>query len=406
MLTNGVYMHKKIFAGTLFLFGLASIASAHGMQRVSSAWAGISRQTADSAFLTARCVASNADTVRVTWAYPNVSRTTVLRPASCTDLLRVAKGTVTQVATITFLPKRGATTGNAVVRTITIPARVVVLPPPTIDSASVDTIVAPPIVVPPPDTTPTGPPATPTAFTPNLPANMRLKAESSFETYVSGSTNADGLEVINWTGNTVESATTFGVRSVASTGGGQGARALRTWFPENHAGDGVGPLTITVGLDGSPAHYMSVRMRYMPGYVLHTNSEKLFYPVMQSRNGPIALMNVGPRGHLAGLPFPIEDNQPGGPITADGVIPIGRWFTAEFYAQMNTPGNADGIWQAWVDGVRVLNVTNKQFSRNSTTQERFDRGRLDFTRGGGPATILTPLGGQWIEVDRVAFYIR
>ena len=73
---------------------------------------------------------------------------------------------------------------------------------------------------------------------------------------------------------------------------------------------------------------------------------------------------------------------------------------------MNTPGNADGIWQAWVNGVRVLHVTNKQFSRNATTQERFDRGRLDFTRGGGPSSVLTPAGGQWLEVDRVAFYIR
>jgi hypothetical protein len=38
------------------------------------------------------------------------------------------------------------------------------------------------------------------------------------------------------------------------------------------------------------------------------------------------------------------------------------------------------------------------------SQVLFLRGRLDFTRGGGPSSVLTPLGGQWVDVDRLAFY--
>lgn len=401
-----------VLAATVAVFGAAAFASAHATQRVSSASVGISRQTADSAFLTARCYASNADTVRAIWAYPNVSRSVALRPSNCTDVLRVAKGTVAQVATIAFTPKRGAATGNAIVRTITIPARVVVLPPPTIDSASVDTVVAPPVVVPPPDTQPpvVTPPATPSAFTPNLPAGMRLVRETSFENYTDGSRDADGIEVINWTGNTVESAGSFGARGVACNGG-YGTRCFRTWFPGNHAGDGVGPSTLLVGGLNSRAHYMAVRMRYSPGYVLHSNGEKLFYPVgpvlPSGGNGQAyaASMNVGGSGHILGYDAPIETQPPMGPLSAANVVPIGVWFTAEFFAEMNTPGQSNATLQVWINGVRVVNKTGIMLS-NSATQQLFDRGRRDFTRGGGPSSVLTPANGQWVEMDRLAFYAR
>lgn len=263
---------------------------------------------------------------------------------------------------------------------------------------------------PPVDTTPpvVTPPVGGTA--PNLPAGMRLVAATSFETYTDGSANADGIQIINWAQNVTENAATFGVRSVASSGG-IGNRALRVWFPGNHAGDGVGPLTaIAAGLN-SRAHYMVVRMRYMPGYVFHSNSEKLFYPVgpqlAGGGNGPAysASLNVSCCGHFIGYNTPIETSPVGEPLSAAGVVPIGRWFTAEFYADLNTPGQANGTRYAWIDGVRVVSKTGHMFT-NSAVQQLFDRGRLDFTRGGGPSSVLTPTGGQWLEVDYLAFYVR
>ncbi len=255
----------------------------------------------------------------------------------------------------------------------------------------------------------TAPPPPPPSggFAANLPSGMRLVAETSFESWLDGARYSDGIEVINWAQNSAESASSFGVRSVAGTGG-QGSRAIRAWFPGNHAGDGIGPLTLMVSGLNSSAHYMVARMRYMPGYQLHGNSEKMFYPVGPVGNSTAhaALMNVGPGGQFVGLSGPVETSPVGEPLSSAGVVPIGRWFTVEFYAQLNTPGRSDGVWQAWVDGVRVVNRTNWMFSNNTTTQQLFDRGRLDFTRGGGPSAILTPAGGQWLEVDRLAFYAR
>ncbi len=247
-------------------------------------------------------------------------------------------------------------------------------------------------------------------FAANLPAGMRLVADTSFENYVDGTNNADGIVVINWVQNTIESASTFGVRGVPSSGG-EGTRALRTWFPGNHAGEGVGPATLMVGGLNSRAHYMVVRMRYSPNYVLHTNGEKMFYPVgpplATGGNGAAyaASMNVGGSGHILGYDAPIETSPPMGPLSAANVIPIGRWFTVEFFAEMNTPGQSDGTLQVWVDGVRVVNKQGVMLS-NSATQQLFDRGRRDFTRGGGISGILTPPEGQWVEVDRLAFYAR
>lgn len=242
-------------------------------------------------------------------------------------------------------------------------------------------------------------------FAQNLPSGMRLFSETSFENFVDGSRSADGIEVMNWANNTSENASTFGVRSVAGSGG-YGTRAIRAWFPGNHAGDGVGPLTLMASGLNSTAHYMVARMRYMPGYRFHSNSEKMFYPVLQNPIGGAALMNVGGGGQFIGLLGAIETSPIGVPLSSPNVVPIGEWFTVEFYASLNTPGRSDGVWQAWVNGVRVVNYTGIMFSNSTTTQQRFDKGRLDFTRGGGPSSVLTPAGGQWVEVDRLAFYVR
>jgi hypothetical protein len=379
-------------------------------QRVTRAPAlRIVQQTADSAVVVVRWVQSNADTVRVAWTYPNLTAQRIATGARRADTVRVAKGAAAQTISVTLTPKRGAVTGAVRTGTLSIPVRPAPpVPAPSIDSIVVDTARAgAPVVVPSPDTTP---PAVPTAFTPNLPAGMRLIRETSFENWTDASRDADGIEVINWTNNTTENAATFGARSVTCNGG-YGTKCFRTWFPGNHAGDGVGPSTLMVYGLNSRAHYMAVRMRYSPGYVLHTNGEKLFYPIgpelPTGGNGPAyaASMNVGGSGHILGYEAPIETQPPMGPLSGPNVVPIGRWFTAEFFAEMNTPGQANATLQVWIDGVRVVNKTGIMLS-NRPTQQLFDRGRRDFTRGGGPSAVLTPPGGQWVEMDRLAFYAR
>ncbi|MFN8885415.1 Ig-like domain-containing protein [Gemmatimonas sp.] len=243
----------------------------------------------------------------------------------------------------------------------------------------------------------TPPPApVPTAFTPNLPSGMRLVGDSDFD-----SPTVPGIEIINWDRNTVQSPTTHGVALMNV----DGRSVVRAWFPERHAGNGVGPMTITTGEMNTRSHYMSVRLRYSANYQFHTNTEKLLYPVLVAPGAGAPLLNVGRNGELAGFNGPM--NGPVAPLVATlspaGVIPIGRWFHIEYYTRLNSPGQSDGEQRVWVDGRLVLDRRNVSFVVHGS-QVMFLRGRLDFTRGGGPSTVLTPLGGQWVDVDRLAFY--
>lgn len=241
---------------------------------------------------------------------------------------------------------------------------------------------------------------------------MTLVADSSFETFTSttaSSSDIDGIEVINWTSNITEDAASFGVRSSNNSSGLYGSKSIRAWFPGNHAGEGVGPLTLMVSGLNSQEHYMVCHMRYAPNYVFHTNSEKFFYPVENvagEGNWGASLLNVGPDGQLIGASGPIQTAPVGEPKSATNLFPVGTWFLSEFYGKMNTPGNSDGEWKVWIDNVNVMNITGWQFSNNATTQMLYSLGRRDTTRGGGVSSVLTPAGGTWLEIDRLAFYKR
>jgi hypothetical protein len=347
------------------------------------------QQTADSVTVVVSWTARNADSVRI--AFGNgVTRT---RGPRGRDSVRVARPTVATNFGVTLTPLRGDGSGAPRPLSLALPVRP--QPAPTIDSASVDTATTTaPVVTPPPIT---GPVAVATAFTPNLPAGMRLVSESEFDT-----PNVPGLEIINWDRNTVQSPTTHGVALMTV----DGRSVVRAWFPEQHAGNGVGPMTIMTPELNSRSHYMAVRVRYSDNYEFHTNGEKLIYPVGQNPGGGAPLLNVGRNGELVGFDGPM--NSPArAPLaiaqTPGGVINRGRWITVEYYTRFNSPGQSDGVQRAWVDGRLVLDRQNLNLVEH-TSQVLFRWGRLDFTRGGGPSGVLTPLGGQWVDVDRLAFY--
>jgi hypothetical protein len=322
----------------------------------------------------------HADSVRVAYS----TGTTRTFPSSRrVDTLLVTRTDTPQTLTVTFTPLRGSQAFQSSTASLVIAARP--QPPAVVDSARVDTLTAP------------SPPITnPTDFTPNLPAGMRLVGDSDFD-----SPNVPGIEIINWDRNTVQSPTTHGVALMNV----DGRSVVRAWFPEQNAGNGVGPMTITTGEMNSRSHYMSVRLRYSANYQFHTNTEKLLYPVLVSPGAGAPLLNVGRDGELAGFNAPM--NGPVAPLVAAlspaGVIPIGRWFHVEYYTRLNSPGQSDGEQRVWVDGRLVLDRRNVNFVVHGS-QVLFLRGRLDFTRGGGASGVLTPLGGQWVDVDRLAFY--
>jgi hypothetical protein len=345
------------------------------------------QQTADSVTVVVSWSASNADSVRVQW--PGVTRT---RGPRGRDSVRVARPSVPTSFGVTLTPLRGSTAGTVRALSLALPVRP--QPAPTIDSATVDTATTTaPVVTPPPIT---GPIASPTPFTPNLPAGMRLIGESDFDT-----PNAPNVEIINWDRNTVQSPTTHGVALMTV----DGRSVARAWFPELNAGNGVGPMTITTGEMNSRSHYMAVRLRYSANYEFHTNTEKLLYPVLTAPGAGAPLLNITRDGGLAGFNAPM--NGPVAPLvtglTPGGVVPVGRWVHVEYYTRLNSPGQSDGEQRVWVDGRVVLDRRNVNFVVHGS-QVLFFRGRLDFTRGGGQSGVLTPLGGQWVDVDRLAFY--
>ncbi len=361
------------------LAGLAAMAA----QIVSYRHVALRQQTADSVTVVASWTARHADSVRV--AYGNgITRT---RGPRGRDSVRVARPSAPATFGVTLTPLRGSVAGAARAVSVALPVRP--QPAPSIDSASVDTATTAPVV-------PPTPPSPPTAFAPNLPAGMQLVGDSDFD-----SPNVPGIEIINWDRNTVQAPTTHGVALMTV----DGRSVVRAWFPEQHAGNGVGPMTITTGEMNSRSHYMAVRLRYSANYQFHTNTEKLLYPVLVSPGAGAPLLNVGRDGELAGFNAPM--NGPVAPLVAAlspaGVIPIGRWFHVEYYTRLNSPGQSDGEQRVWVDGRLVLDRRNVNFVVHGA-QVLFLRGRLDFTRGGGASGVLTPLGGQWVDVDRLAFY--
>jgi len=71
------------------------------------------------------------------------------------------------------------------------------------------------------------------------------------------------------------------------------------------------------------------------------------------------------------------DDRPEGQIH----LQRGRWYTLESYIKVNTPGVANGIMRAWVDGVQVLEKTNVMWRTVDTL--KLDGVFFTFGYGGG-----------------------
>ncbi|MDX2010224.1 MAG: hypothetical protein SFW67_08545 [Myxococcaceae bacterium] len=64
----------------------------------------------------------------------------------------------------------------------------------------------------------------------------------------------------------------------------------------------------------------------------------------------------------------------------------GQWHRVELFLQVNTPGIADGIYRAWVNGIQIANHTNVPYYAAGQTA---DRGLhwINPTSGGGLASV-------------------
>jgi len=393
-------------------FGAVLVAALGGVsemtQRVWTSSVSVARQTADSAVLVAKCWTTGADSVRVVWAYPGVTRAVTVRASSCVDTLRVAKGAAVQVATVTLTPKRGTVTGSAKSGSATVAARVVVVPPPVIDSVRVDTVgsvVTPPVVVPPASSD----------WMPNKPAGITRFGATTFEAGAVGTYPTPGTSGLTAAIYGPEYGT-LRQSSVAGQPTGEGPGVFEVFHVGNSRGDGYGPGMMVEAAQQNYRHlYFAARVFWPSTYMMHSFGEKFTY--YRTTVGGAAGNSIS-QGMIPEIRY--TQNHEGSAITVAHVtapsitdfwipghpihgvygkpwnissvrIPRDRWVQVEVDTRMNTPGQSDGYARVYVDGQLMENETGIQFNAQGGT---IDALRLDFTRGGGASSIATPAGGQ------------
>lgn len=263
------------------------------------------------------------------------------------------------------------------------------------------------------------------SFTPNLPAGLTLYTDSVFGNMNGGQNGGVGENTVN----------AYGLRMY----GEPNANPLRAGYWRNNTdptaphGPGVtdwdylegstgdGWSNVYLGGDnidkGWVRVYYAMAMYLSPNYSMHTNGEKFFYPTVkfptEAQTGPVMqfrlLADETHDGPTIGFYGDAQISESGSIYTQPTTNPVrmrkGQWVTIEMYAQLNTPGNADGIWRTWVDGQLAVENTAFRF----TPAARLEQGsianvRFTGTRGGGTSAYPVPAGGQFRRFNRLAFY--
>lgn len=231
-------------------------------QRIDTRAVRVVRQTDSTATLVTSWATSNADSVRLAYSTGTLRTRLASRRV---DTLVVARLTTAQTVSVSLTPIRRTTAGVARSASVTVPARVVVEPPPTVDSVRVDTlrpVVTPPVVT---------PPGAPSSFTPNLPSGLALVTDTRFGNMVRDQINADGIGFA-WDGrNATDPTAPFG------------PNVFETFYPGGHLGNGVGGALL-YGPQGQTWRrlYFSLAMWLPANYSTHSNEEKFFYPIVRT----------------------------------------------------------------------------------------------------------------------------
>jgi len=246
----------------------------------------------------------------------------------------------------------------------------------------------------------------------NKPAGLTLLKETTFAVPLTGTTaNADGFAIANneparvtWS-NTTDSNAPFG-------------QEVLEWTYT--AGDLVGGDVLLYML-GNPTvvkAYCCISHQFSPNYSWHSNGEKFWYPTITT---PVE----GGNSTSIGVRFTSSATDPDGannrfsfnsqigggdslfyPGNTSGYLVKGQYQTIEMFIQMNTPGNADGIWRAWVDGVLVADATALRYTNYPGAAQSVFSGALRFNgvRGGGDSSAPVPAGGMSRRFSRLSVY--
>lgn len=191
---------------------------------------------------------------------------------------------------------------------------------------------------------------------------------------------------------------------------------FRTSYPGNSAGNGAGGAMIVANITGQRRFYLRLRAYFSPGYVVHSNNgtEKFFYP--RGAGGasdpsigicyPETGAGSGPSGTRIGIGIIPQTVQGDGNFRPAESSPVwmgkGVINAVELFLQMNTAGQANGVFRAYINGVLHHERTTLQYTTDAAGV--WNIFRMDGTRGGGASSVLTPPGGQTRDYDYMAVW--
>ena len=204
-------------------------------------------------------------------------------------------------------------------------------------------------------------PPPPPGANPHEPAGMKLGFENSFDTSPVGEPRT-GWYVVSGAGN-------ISIVNDA-TAPMSGPSVLQLKFPEGFGG-GNGPMRMAWNESGhfpenSGTLYMRMQLKISANWTNNGNSgTKFFWPIPTntSTNNFIPL-NYGSNNFRAGyfLQAPFAQSPAQANLAESGSHANGAWHDVEWLLYQGSSAAAhDGRVQAWVDGVKVLDLTNKQF---------------------------------------------
>lgn len=205
-----------------------------------------------------------------------------------------------------------------------------------------------------------------------------------------------------------------------------GPDCIEIYYPDSDVyeefGDGGGDVYSLAGLNARTLVY-AFDIGFDPDYSISTGGEKGPYPVTVSAANPV--INFMPIGDWESMntsdPFHPQFGQFFGmallPQQTSGsgfdpgyiyqnhpvYIEKGKKQHIEHVLQQNTPGNADGIWLACVEGQLAAEFYDIEFKMGGV-ETLFDYGRISGVRGGGSSAFPKPEGGQSRFMSRWELY--
>jgi hypothetical protein len=257
----------------------------------------------------------------------------------------------------------------------------------------------------------------PTAWAANVPSGLSLLRDTSFGNLLSGEAfNADGFAIAR----DIQTPTADW-QNATDTTAPYGPDVLQIDYTAGSLGGGAETVQFYTNASAAPVRaYFCVAVYFSPNYKWHSNAEKFWQPVILTPGEANQRLQVAikftdgdsgmdPNGDFNRLYFNSQIGGPGSivyPLHTAAYLEKGKWQQVEVFCQMNTPGNQDGQWRGWIDGVEVFNVTNVRYTNYpSAAQSYFSPGLvMATTRGGGNSTVAVPTGGMFRRYDRLAFY--